>query len=127
MIAFHFPSARIPASLERVLVQHGHSYLPKAKAQLCTVESVNIILHSFAQISFGPEPRHTRDKKINKHGVQGWLVFASENGDDYLALDFNPGPNGIAGQVIRFCLEDDRFKVLAENFDAFWANFGLLE
>ena len=32
----------------------------------------------------------------------GWVPFAGPDEENYLALDFDPGPNGTAGQVINF-------------------------
>jgi len=49
----------------------------------------------------------------------GWLPFLSNYCGSYLALDFNPGPNGVVGQVIN-CGSDDHEKfVIASSFKEF--------
>jgi internalin A len=50
-----------------------------------------------------------------------WLAFATDGAGGYLALDFGPGPNGVAGQVINFGRDDTVHFQLATDFRAFLA------
>lgn len=48
-----------------------------------------------------------------------WLPFARDSGGSYLALDFDPGQAGTAGQVITMGSEESTQSVVARSFDAF--------
>lgn len=48
-----------------------------------------------------------------------WLPFARDSGGNYLALDFDPGPAGTAGQVITMGSEESTQSVIARSFEAF--------
>ena len=44
---------------------------------------------------------------------KGWLPWATNGGGDYLALDLDPGPGGLHGQVVYFGHADDYREVFA--------------
>lgn len=124
-INFYFKGQSAPPTLVSAMQKHGGKSLAKSM-QFFNVINANETLSAFQAIDFGTgEHRLTRDKKINKEGIKGWLPFASRNGDDFLAIDFNPGPDGNLGQVISFCFEDGRYKWLADSFDNYWKTTGL--
>lgn len=57
-----------------------------------------------------------------------WLPFARDSGGSYLALDFDPGPAGTAGQVITMGTEESTQSVVARSFDDFLIELtGLIE
>ena len=46
-----------------------------------------------------------------------WVSFADDDGGNFLAIDFAPGPKGTVGQIINFGTDDWTMYVLAESFD----------
>jgi hypothetical protein len=123
---FEFNGHTAPPALITAMQKHGGKLLPKSM-EFFDVAHANLILDAFGRIDFGSgPPRLTRDRKINKEGNKGWLPFASCNGDTYLAIDCNPGPTGKVGQVILFCLEDDKYNCLADSFESYWQTTGVI-
>lgn len=53
------------------------------------------------------------------HFDHAWLPFAKDCKGAFLALDFNPGPNGTHGQVIAFNNQDNDMLQVAPSFDDF--------
>ncbi|PSK91190.1 SMI1/KNR4 family protein [Taibaiella chishuiensis] len=59
------------------------------------------------------------DPDIN---IREWLCFSdcmNNGGTSQLFIDFNPGPGGTKGQVIRFLHDPDSFAVIAGSFDEY--------
>ncbi len=54
---------------------------------------------------------------------EDWVPFMDCNGDVFWALDFAPREGGTQGQVIQVDLEGVEWKVIAESFDAFLADY----
>ncbi|HTG56999.1 MAG TPA: SMI1/KNR4 family protein [Niabella sp.] len=57
------------------------------------------------------------DPEIN---INRWLCFSdcmNNGGTSQLFVDFDPGPGGNKGQVVRFLHDPDSFKVIADSFD----------
>ena len=50
-----------------------------------------------------------------------WIPFAGLYSTDYFALDYDPGPKGVAGQVILFSTDEARRTCVAQSFDQFLA------
>lgn len=48
----------------------------------------------------------------------GWIPIAYDYGGNYLAMDFAPGENGKAGQIINFGRDERQMFVISESFDA---------
>jgi cell wall assembly regulator SMI1 len=123
-LKFKFETCKVPALLIAKLAQHGGAELP-LRMTLYNVEHANKVHAAIQKLAFTPFARLTRDKKINKDGHRGWLLFADFNGDEYLAIDFNPGPAGKVGQVIWLCFEDDKYKWIADSFESYWQSLGI--
>jgi cell wall assembly regulator SMI1 len=124
-IKFKFEKFRAPEILVKKLIDYGGKNMP-LRMTLYTIEYANKVVTAMKKLNFGTVfPRFTRDKKINKDGHSGWLMFADFNGDEYLAIDFNPGPAGKVGQVIWFCFEDDKYKWIADSFESYWETTGI--
>jgi cell wall assembly regulator SMI1 len=52
--------------------------------------------------------------------LNSWLNFSdciNNGGTSQLFIDFDPGPGGVKGQVVRFLHDPDSFKVIADSFD----------
>lgn len=59
------------------------------------------------------------DPNVN---IGDWLCFSdcmNNGGTSQLYIDFNPGPEGVKGQVVRFLHDPDSFKVIAQSFDEY--------
>lgn len=59
------------------------------------------------------------DPNVN---ITRWLCFSdcmNNGGTSQLFLDFNPSPEGVSGQVVRFLHDPDSFKVIANSFDEY--------
>jgi cell wall assembly regulator SMI1 len=72
------------------------------------------------------QPASARPGAIREVGWSaGWMPFAGPDEENYLALDFDPGPNGKAGQVISFGADQFIYGtpryVLAPSFREFMA------
>jgi cell wall assembly regulator SMI1 len=72
------------------------------------------------------QPVSARPGAIQEVGWSpGWIPFAGPDQENYLALDFDPGPTGTAGQVISFGADQFIYGtpryVLASSFGAFMA------
>ena len=52
-----------------------------------------------------------KQQAANRH----WIPFAEDGGGNFLAIDLDPGPSGLRGQVINFGSDEDRHFVLAAN------------
>lgn len=52
-----------------------------------------------------------KQQAANRH----WIPFAEDGGGNFLAIDLDPGPSGLRGQVINFGSDEDRHYVLAAN------------
>lgn len=51
-----------------------------------------------------------------------WLCFSdcmNNGGTSQLYIDFDPGPGGTKGQIVRYLHDPDSFKVIARNFDEY--------
>ncbi|MBB4825571.1 hypothetical protein HNO89_002807 [Sporosarcina luteola] len=64
------------------------------------------------------------DSKINPEGLlPGTYIHFSDcmnnGGTSRLYIDFNPSPEGVCGQIIRFSHDPDEFKVIANSFDEY--------
>ena len=48
-----------------------------------------------------------------------WLPLTHTQGGNHIGLDFDPGPNGVVGQVITFGRDEDEKKLIAATFRDF--------
>jgi cell wall assembly regulator SMI1 len=72
-----------------------------------------------AEISEGFQG-HPGDAVKPLYANRGWLPFAGD-GQNFAALDFDPGPSGEVGQVINAGRDDETRYVIADSFSSFLA------
>jgi cell wall assembly regulator SMI1 len=63
---------------------------------------------------------HPADAVKLQYANSGWLPFAGD-GQNFVAIDFDPGPAGIPGQVINTGRDDMMRHVIAQSFGGFLA------
>lgn len=54
-----------------------------------------------------------------EYATPGWVGFLKDWGGNSVGIDLNPGPQGMAGQVITFGRDEDHKSVLADSLEAF--------
>lgn len=48
-----------------------------------------------------------------------WIPLTHDYGGNHIGLDFDPGPNGVVGQVIAYGRDEDEKRLLANSFKEF--------
>lgn len=96
-------------------------------AELMSVDRILMELDSWAQIIDGglddfTDPFHSfpADTIQPAYADPNWLPFVADGAGNFIALDFNPGPNGTRGQVISFGADDIEHLQLAPSFAEFF-------
>ncbi|WP_020465700.1 SMI1/KNR4 family protein [Singulisphaera acidiphila] len=54
---------------------------------------------------------------------RGWIPLATWVDSDYVGIDFDPGPNGVVGQVVNFGRNEEKKYVLAKSWAQFLEDF----
>ncbi|MBN8252831.1 SMI1/KNR4 family protein [Priestia flexa] len=75
-------------------------------------------------VSYLLEYEEDVDPRINPDGLhpETYIHFAdcmNNGGTSRLYIDFNPSPEGVSGQIIRFVHDPDEYKVIADSFDEY--------
>lgn len=50
---------------------------------------------------------------------RSWIPLTREHGGNHIDLDFDPGPDGVVGQVIAYGRDEDEKRLLANSFREF--------
>lgn len=99
-----------------------YPYYLKSVGQILEGSGINGSIRKIYAEYIGDDPELVGQGIDPDVNINKWLCFSdcmNNGGTSQLFLDFNPSPEGVSGQVVRYLHDPDSFKVIANSFDEY--------